>query len=246
MGIVRASESAAEDVARGGRPFDKHALYQLLTNVAYIGKVRYKDEVHHGEHQPIVDADVFAQVEALLQRNGRSGGRAVRNKQGALLRGLLRCAACKCAMNHAYSAKDGRQYRYYVCYRAQQHGWQSCPAPSVPAGEIERFIVNEIKAVGRDPLVIKETLAHARTQTEVEIGRLKAERAGLLVNLRRDHAEIGRLAGHPGEMGHIEAHDRIRDAERRVTAIDDDLVVLNANLVDEAEVAAGLVDFDGA
>ena len=104
-------------VIRGGRPFDKHALYQLLTNVAYIGKVRYKDEIHAGEHQAIVDVDVFAQVQALLQRNGRSGGRTVRNKQGALLRGLLRCAACKCGMNHAYTAKDGRQYRYYVCYQ---------------------------------------------------------------------------------------------------------------------------------
>jgi site-specific DNA recombinase len=234
-------------VVRGGRPFDKHALYQLLTNVAYIGQVRYKDEVHAGEHHAIVDVDVFARVQALLQRNGRSGGRAVRNKQGALLRGLLRCGACKCGMNHAYSAKDGCQYRYYVCYRAQQHGWQACPAPSIPAGEIERFVVNEIKAVGRDPLVIKETLAQTRRQAEDQIERLKAERTGLLARLRHDHVELGRraAASSPGDPGLIDAHDRIHDAERRVTEIDDELAALNGNLVDEAEVAAALGDFDG-
>jgi site-specific DNA recombinase len=31
---------------RGGQPFERTSLYRLLTNVAYIGKVRYKDEVH--------------------------------------------------------------------------------------------------------------------------------------------------------------------------------------------------------
>jgi len=29
---------------RGGRPFDKTSLHQLLSNVAYAGKVRYKEE----------------------------------------------------------------------------------------------------------------------------------------------------------------------------------------------------------
>jgi hypothetical protein len=85
-------------VARGGRQFDKTSLYQLLTKVAYIGKVRYKVEIHQGEHEPIIDIETFNQVETLLQRNGRSGCRAVRNKHCALLRGLLRCAACDCAM----------------------------------------------------------------------------------------------------------------------------------------------------
>ena len=36
---------------RGGRPFDKNALYDLLRNVTYVGKVKYKDEVHDGEHE---------------------------------------------------------------------------------------------------------------------------------------------------------------------------------------------------
>jgi site-specific DNA recombinase len=132
-----------------------------------------------------------------------------------------------------------------VCYRAQQHGWQACPAPSIPAGEIERFVVNEIKAIGRDPMVIKETLAQASRQAEEQIERLKAERAGLRASLRDNHAELGRLAATAhGDPGLVEVHDRIRDAERRVTEIDGELAALNGNLVDEAEVAAALGDFD--
>jgi site-specific DNA recombinase len=52
---------------RGGRPFAKTALYRLLTNVAYSGKVRYKDEVHDGQQPALIDADTFGRVQALLR-----------------------------------------------------------------------------------------------------------------------------------------------------------------------------------
>ena len=233
-------------IARGGRLFDKNSLYQMLNNVAYVGNVRYKDEIHQGEHQPIVDAELFTKVQTLMQQNGRSGGRATRNKHGALLRGLLRCTACDCGMNHTYSSKGNRQYRYYVCLRAQKRGWQECPSPSIPAGEIERFVVDQIKGIGRDPLVIRETVAQARRQAEDQIARLRAERVGLVARLRSDHAELGRLAADArlGDPRLADANDRIREAERRVTEIDDELATLDGELVDETEAAAALADFN--
>jgi site-specific DNA recombinase len=116
----------------------------------------------------------------------------------------------------------------------------------VPAGEIERFVVDQIKCVGRDPLVIKETLAQARSQAEEQIEQLKAERAVLRGQLRDDHADLARLAatGRPSDPRLADAHDRIRDAERRLTEIDDELAALAGDLVDEAEVATALADFD--
>ena len=59
---------------RGGMGFTRTSLYKLLTNVAYAGKVRYRDEVHPGEHPAIVEADLWQRVQALLARNGRTGG----------------------------------------------------------------------------------------------------------------------------------------------------------------------------
>ena len=230
--------------SRGGRLFDKNALYQLLTNVAYIGKVRYKDEVHQGEHEPIVDSEMFNQVQTLLKRNGRGGGHAVRSKHNALLQGLLRCAACNCGMSHAYTAKGSRQYRYYVCTRAQQRGWQACPSPSVPAGEIERFVVDQIKCIGRDPQVVKETLAQARRQVEDQIEGLKAEQAELRRQLRDDYTELGRVAAQPDDSRLADANDRIRNGERRLTQIEDELAVLGRDLVDDSEVTAALAGFD--
>jgi hypothetical protein len=37
-----------------------------------------------------------------------------------------------------------------LCTNAQKRGWSVCPSPSIPAGEIEQFVVEEIRAIGRD------------------------------------------------------------------------------------------------
>ncbi|MEJ5171234.1 MAG: recombinase family protein, partial [Fimbriimonadales bacterium] len=131
---------------KGGRPFDKASLHALLTNPLYIGKIKYKGELHPGQHEPIVDAALFQQVQATLRRNGHSGGTWVRNKFGALLKGLLHCAACGRAMTHTFTCKGKRRYRYYTCTRAIQNGRKACPSPSLPAGEIERLVIDEIRA----------------------------------------------------------------------------------------------------
>src|SRR5207248_2483705 len=105
----------------GGGAFDKTSLHRLLVNPLYAGKVRYKRELHAGEHTALVEPEVFDRVQALLKRNGRTGGAAVRNGFGAILKGLVRCAACGCAMTPSHSTKQRtRRYRYYVCTSAQK------------------------------------------------------------------------------------------------------------------------------
>ncbi len=69
---------------RGGRLFDKNSLHKLLTNVVYLGKVKYKDEIHEGEHPRIIDTETWQRVQGVLARNARTGGAQVRNKYGAL------------------------------------------------------------------------------------------------------------------------------------------------------------------
>ena len=61
-------------------------------------------------------------------------------------------------MTHTYTKKDAKLYRYYTCLRAQKRGWDSCTTKSVPAGEIERFVVDQIRCVGQDPGLVAETL----------------------------------------------------------------------------------------
>jgi site-specific DNA recombinase len=236
---------------RGGRPFDKTSLWHLLTNVTYIGKVKYKDEVHAGEHDRIVSDELWRRTQALLSRNGRTGGALVRNQFGSILKGLLHCVPCGCAMSptHATRAKSKR-YRYYVCLAAQKRGWHTCPSRSIPAGEIERFVVEQIKCIGRDPRLIAETIRQAHAQTTERSDALVAEERRLERELARHQRDLARLTNGSALANGVavaqlaDLAERIQTVERRLTEVRDEAKRLCRDLIDEDAAARALAEFD--
>ncbi len=237
---------------RGGRPFDKNSLWHLLTNVTYLGKIKYKDEVHDGEHAEIVSQEVWQQVQAKLQRNGRTGGGMVRNKFGALLKGLLNCVPCGCAMSPSHSTHNGnKRYRYYVCTAAQKRGWHSCPSRSIPAGEIEQFVVEQIKGIGRDPGLVAETVRQVHGQATGRADELTAEQKRLERELAGHHHDLQELVRRPAgqnggwtSAGLADIQERIASAERRQSEVRDEVERLRRDMVSDADVAAALAEFE--
>lgn len=229
--------------SRGGVSFTKNRLYYLLTNVTYLGKIRYKEEIHEGEHEAIVSKGLFQRVRENRDRNRQHGGAAVRNKYGALLRGLLYFGVCNCSMNHTYSAKGSKRYRYYVCANAQQKGWQRCPSPSVPAGEIEQFVVEQIKCIGRDPELVQATIGETQLAVKQETNRLKKERTALQQQKRVDETKLNDL-NETNTFRLAELRDRILCAERRLTEISEELLALQSSNLTEGETTVALEEFD--
>ena len=76
---------------RGGKPFTRTSLYQLLTNVVYVGQGPLQGRGPRRRAPGHRRAAVFEQVQAPPAAQRRTGGAAVRNQFGALLKGLLRC-----------------------------------------------------------------------------------------------------------------------------------------------------------
>ena len=144
-----------------GRAFSKTTLHSILTNNVYRGMVRCTDGLVVGVHEPIIGAELWEAVQARLRQQAQKGGASTRNKTGALLRGLVQCARCESPMLHTFSTKHGRRFRYYVCSRLHNEGAESCPSARVAAGKFERFIVNQIRAIGTDDALIAKTAAAA-------------------------------------------------------------------------------------
>ena len=235
---------------RGGRPFDKGSLRQLLTCVTYLGKVKYKDEVHPGEHEAIVDESLWQRANQMLRANSRSGGMYIRNKYGALLKGLLYCKPCGLMMGHSYTAKpNGVAYRYYVCYQAQKQGWHACPSKSLPAEQIEKFVVEQIKVIGTDPAILSATLDAAQCQDQERLEELESKALVLDRELRRIHIEIGQAAKAPKGDGQAAArladlHERLRETERQRTELASEADKTRHRMITKAEVDEALHAFD--
>ncbi len=235
----------------GGRAWDKPAVFKLLTNVAYIGLVRYKTETHPGEHEAIIDADLWKQVQALLRANGRSGGMFARNKHGALLKGLLHCAPCGVKMGHTYATKSGKRiYRYYVCYKAQKQGWDSCPCRSLPAEQIEAFVIEQIKRIGHEPALRSLTLAKLKEQLETQTTAAKSELIVVERELGQMHTELARVASDAATNPHATArladlHAKTQTLDERVSALRQQVSEAEAAAVTKDEVDTALAEFDG-
>jgi site-specific DNA recombinase len=214
-----------------GVPFNKAHLSRLLGNPLYVGRVPHKGETYEGEHPAIVDEAVYERVQAALAGNNVSGGARAKNRYGHLLRGLLHCTACGCAMSPSVTRRNGKAHRYYVCVHASKHGWRTCPHPSLPASEIEAAVVERIKCVGRDPALVAETLAQMRAIKKSRTPALTAER-------RRLDREVSRLRDR-GDAG-----DHLEKIEARLIEVGEELAVLQSATIDKRDLARALALFD--
>jgi hypothetical protein len=91
---------------RGGQRINKGTLHGILTNAIYTGVVVHKGSLYPGEHERIIDQSTWDRIHETLRRNHGDKGASLRNKYGALLRGLALLRALRCADDsHLYDAE---------------------------------------------------------------------------------------------------------------------------------------------
>jgi site-specific DNA recombinase len=230
---------------RGGDPFHKGSLHALLTNPLYVGRIKHKEQTFAGEHESLVDRATWEQVQTLLGANGRNGGVLVRNKHGALLKQLLWCSACGRHMTYTFTRKKERLYRYYTCTNAISAGYDRCPAPSLPAAEVEKVVVDQVRAVTRDPALRDGVLQRVRELAAEEHDEARAEAKQADAEIRRCEAEIRKLSTAKRQNADQLAslHDQVRAATTRLQAaraeLGDQVATFGAD-----ELTAVFADFD--
>jgi site-specific DNA recombinase len=118
--------------------FSKGSLAQLLQNPLFIGKVRHRGELYDGEHNAIVDAHAWNEVQQLLATNRRERLHGERVRSPSLLTGLITDADGR-PMTPVFTTKGTRQHRYYVT--RLKAGKDRRSAWRVPAGDIDRAVL---------------------------------------------------------------------------------------------------------
>jgi len=221
--------------SRRGQPhaakkFSYMSTFQLLTNLAYIGKKeinkkkkgqdqtkllegqRYKTVPARWE--PIVDEEKFWKVQELLKRNSKSRHNSAKAvKHNYIVNGVLFCAKCGSEMQgRPGNGARGVKYYYYYC-KNKECGFK------VPASEVERVVLQRIMELSGRPDILegivkrtnermKTELPQLRERKEVfekELDDIKASAAGII----RDREKIG------GEKGEVFVREALEELGAR-------------------------------
>lgn len=141
-GAVSKRQVTSTGQVLGGKAFGRGALFHLLRNRIYLGKIVHKGVVHEGEHEAIVDVALFNEVQSRLiaRRNSRAQGD--RRTEQATLTGRLFDAAGQ-IMSPAHSrGRSGRLYRYYVSASGQRGGKREVELHRVAAPSLEQLVAS--------------------------------------------------------------------------------------------------------
>ncbi len=121
--------------------FGRGALGHLLKNQVYIGKTKHKDAVYDGEHEPIIDVEVFAKVQALLAANNNDKQSSKNAKLPNLLAGLIVDPEGR-PMSPSRGQKGDKQYCYYVT--RFKPGEDKSTICRLPAGEVDKVVLEAL------------------------------------------------------------------------------------------------------
>ena len=136
--------------SKGGRDhaggqFSRSKLRLLLANVLYRGAVCHKGVCYAGEHQAIVDQQMWEKVNAQLEPGTASQQGRSHRRQDALLNNLLYCGECNAPMIPTCTLKAGQRYRYYICKAARQSRRQACAQRQVAAMDLEPSLTRHLE-----------------------------------------------------------------------------------------------------
>ncbi|MEL6504886.1 MAG: recombinase family protein [Pseudomonadota bacterium] len=129
--------------------FSVGGLSALLRNPIYRGKLSHKGTLHEGEHEALIDDDLFNRVQTLLNSasggNRKQRGSADALRHGRLLKGLLFDSA-DFAMTTTHSKRKGVVHNYYLSTalaknRKAEAGWPH----RVPASKLEDAVFMALK-----------------------------------------------------------------------------------------------------
>jgi site-specific DNA recombinase len=145
----------------GGRPFSRGALYELLTNPIYIGEIRHKKDRHPGQHEAIVDREIWEKVQRRLRdQTGRVGIPKIKAAAN-ILAGKLFDENGEPLYSTGAKGRHGCRYRYYVSRELVRNGG-SLPGKErswrLAASELEQSIVVSVRRILNDRAAIATAL----------------------------------------------------------------------------------------
>lgn len=135
-----------------------NTIRRVLKNKVYLGLIKHHDEYFQGEHEPIIDEELFYKLQPELEANSLKYSHND-GKYKSLLGGIIYCE--KCGAKYAYNTNSVRHPErcektgYYGCYSRSKRVKKmivdpNCENKNWRSKELDETVVNEIKRLKFD------------------------------------------------------------------------------------------------
>lgn len=153
MGFVTRQRKLTSGRIIGGVPLTNGPLAAILKNRIYLGEISHRGQSFPGEHEPLIDQELFAAVQNTLAANNRRSVEKQRASGALLVRRIFDDRGNRMTPAHANKHPGGRmgnagrvRYRYYVSSAVLQGRKQECgTVPRVAAHELEELVVSALR-----------------------------------------------------------------------------------------------------
>ena len=142
--------------------FTHMRVSKMLKNVLYAGKIPHKKNIYEGQHEAIVSQELFDEAQKIKSKNRTGRLAPSRFIEHSLLKGFITCDCCQAAMVSTRSNKKNKVYEYYTSVRAVKEGFKNCQIGSIPAGEMDNFVLQQIELIIKSPKIIFVLIEEAK------------------------------------------------------------------------------------
>lgn len=156
---------------------------RVLTNRIYIGLIKHKNEYYQGEHEPIIDEELFYSLQpALKEASMKFSYSKGPNKQRSLLGGILYCG--NCGGKYSFGENTPRhperygKIGYYSCYSRSKRVKKmivdpTCKNKNWRTVDLDNLIIEEIKKLKYTDGYIDSVKSEKGAEDEVQVEQIK-------------------------------------------------------------------------
>ncbi len=173
-------------LTRRGNPFDRRAIYRILTNRFYVGEVVWNGITFHGSHEirPSITS-IFEDVQKRISSEYRPQNRREASSNAHWLSGLLKCGTCGGSLGFNRSNDQKKRPDFFQCWKYAKgiHPGSCCVAvhiaekavleslqKAISTNEIEyEYIQQTDSTLKGEEILIQEALA----RLEIKEQRIK-------------------------------------------------------------------------
>jgi DNA invertase Pin-like site-specific DNA recombinase len=159
-GVTSKSWTTSKGIERSGKLITKGYVYKVFKNSVYIGMAAYKGKQFPGEHEPIIEQELWDTVQENLKagdKHVKGGSESRDTKAPTLLRGLLFSPEGR-AFTPGWTSKGPKRYLYYINTDSIKLGKDACEVRRIPAGEIEGVVVQQLRGALRSPEILSQAV----------------------------------------------------------------------------------------